>query len=81
MRALSIAARDDFSRQFAAGYQDFAAALRGLHRAVVLGQDASSHLADSLTEAGNLLAMIKDIETPAAQRESAAEPTRVSLSD
>ena len=81
VRALSIAARDDFSRQFAAGYQDFATALRGLHRAVVLGQDASSHLADSLVEASNLLAMIKDIETPAAQRESAAEPTRASLSD
>ena len=81
VRALSIAARDDFSRQFAAGYQDFAAALRGLHRAVVLGQDASSHLANSVSEAADLLVMIKDIETPAGQRESAAAPTRASLSD
>jgi hypothetical protein len=81
VRALSIAARDDFSRQFAAGYQDFAAALRGLHRAVVLGQDASSHLTNSVSEAADLLAMIKDSETPTGQRGSAAAPTRASLSD
>ena len=81
VRALSIAARDDFSRQFAAGYQDFAAALRDLHRAVVLGQDASSYLANSVREAADLLAMIKDTETPTGQRELATAPTRASLSD
>ncbi|MEN9527447.1 MAG: hypothetical protein RLY56_1398 [Pseudomonadota bacterium] len=81
VRALTIAARDDFSRQFAAGYQEFAAALRNLHRAVVLGHDASNDLAQSLAEAAELMAMIKDIETPTAQRESGAAPRETSLSD
>jgi len=81
VRALTIAARDDFSRQFAAGYQDFAAALRDLHRAVVLGQDATHDLARSLSEATELMAMIKDIETPTARRESGAGPIEASLSD
>jgi hypothetical protein len=81
VRALTIAARDDVSRQFAAGYQDFATALRDLHRAVVLGHDASNDLARSLIEAAELMAMIKDIEMPAVQPKSGAEPTEVSLSD
>lgn len=81
VRALTLAARDDFSRQFAAGYQDFAAALRDLHRAVVLGHDTTNHLAISLSEAAELLAMVKDTETPTAQRELAVAPRRASLSD
>ena len=81
VRALTIAARDDVSRQFAAGYQDFATALRGLHRAVVLGHDTTDHVASAVSEAAELLAMIKDIETPTGQRESAAAQTRASLSD
>lgn len=81
VRALTIAARDDFSRQFVASYQDFAAALRDLHRAVVLGNDATHDLARSLSKAAELMVMIKDTETPRAQRESAAAPTRAALSD
>lgn len=81
MRALTIAARDDFSRQFADGYQEFATALRDLHRAVVLRHDTAEYLSRSLSEAAKLTALIKDIETPAARRELAATPTSEVLSD
>lgn len=81
VRALTIAARDDVSRQFASGYQEFAASLRDLHRAVVLGQDSTEYLSRSVREASNLMALIKDIETPVAQRESVGSLPSAGLSD